>query len=305
MIRKGLVGKAVLIILAALCAPMASSAKDAVPVVASFSILGDWVSEVGGDRVSVVTLVGPDGDAHVYQPTPADARAVAGAKAVFINGLGFEGWFTRLIEASGSRAVVVNASEGIEAIAGEEEEAGESSHGAVDPHAWQSVPNALLYVGNIRDGLCRIDAAGCPVYRENAARYGAALEELDMEIRAVLGRIPTAKRRIITSHDAFGYFAHEYGVEFLAPQGVSTESEASAADVARIIRQIRDDGAGALFVENISDPRLLEQIGRETGLKPGGRLYSDALSEQGEPAGTYLDMMRHNVSTIAAALGGK
>lgn len=303
MIRKGSVGKAALIILAALCAPMASSAKDAVPVVASFSILGDWVSEIGGDRVSVVTLVGPDGDAHVYQPTPADARAVAGAKAVFINGLGFEGWFTRLIEASGSKAAIVNASQGIEAIEGEEE--GGSPHGAVDPHAWQSVPNALLYVGNIRDGLCRIDAAGCPVYRENAARYGAVLEKLDMEIRAALGRIPTAKRRIITSHDAFGYFAHEYGVEFLAPQGVSTESEASAADVARIIRQIRDDGAGALFVENISDPRLLEQIGRETGLKPGGRLYSDALSEKGEPASTYLDMMRQNVSTIAAALGGK
>jgi zinc/manganese transport system substrate-binding protein len=238
-----------------------------------------------------------------------------GAKAVFINGLGFEGWFTRLIQASGSRAVIITASEGISPIAGEEDghshDAARSAaddaspHENIDPHAWHSVPNALIYVGNIRDGLCQIDAAGCPLYRDNAARYSDALKKLDAEVRAALGRIPAARRRIITSHDAFGYFAREYGIEFLAPQGVSTESEATAADVAGIIRQIRSDGAGALFVENISDPRLLEQIGRETGLKTGGRLYSDALSEKGEPAATYLDMMRHNVATIAAALGGK
>lgn len=308
-------------------------AAEKLPVVASFSILGDVVAEVGGDRVAIKTIVGPGGDAHVYQPTPADAGAISKAKVVFVNGLAFEGWLDRLIQSSGYKGPVVFATVGITPLKGEEHEdeashkgeaAGhgdhehhgksakhaedekhaEHDHGEFDPHAWQSVKNVIAYVANVKDGLCKADAAGCGAFTRNATAYTAKLEVLDAEIRGKLGAIAADKRKVITSHDAFGYFASAYGVTFLAPTGVSTESEASAKDVAALIDQIRKEGVRAVFVENISDTRLIEQIARETGAKIGGTLYSDALSEAGGPASTYIDMMRHNAKLIAGALAG-
>ncbi len=282
--------------LAALATP--ALAHERLSVVASFSVLGDLAARVGGERIALTTLVGADGDAHVYQPGPGDVRAVAAARVLVTNGLGFEGWLVRLKEASGFHGVEVVAAAGIEPLmlAGQEHE-----HG-VDPHAWQSVANAETYVRNIAEGFEQADPDGAAVYRANAAAYLAELRSLDAQIRTALRDVPEAQRVVVTSHDAFGYFAAAYGVTMVAPQGISTESEASAADVARLIEQIRHDGVRAVFVESISDPRLLEQIARETGVGVGGTLYSDALSPPGTPADTYVGMMRHNAAEIAAAL---
>ncbi|HEX2135613.1 MAG TPA: metal ABC transporter substrate-binding protein [Microvirga sp.] len=270
--------------------------------VASFSVVADFVRNVGGERIELVTLVGPDGDAHVYSPTPADGRRLAEAKLVFVNGLGFEGWISRLVRSSGTKATVVETARGAAAIA----EAGGRGHGhgagAVDPHAWQSVANAKVYVATIRDALIAADPDGRPTYEANAADYTARLDALEREVRSAVERIPPERRRVITSHDAFGYFERAYGIDFVAPQGVSTESEASARDVARIIEQIRKERIGAVFVENISDPRLIQRIARETGAKIGERLYSDALSGPNGPAATYIDMMRHNIRALSTAL---
>ncbi|MET0596330.1 MAG: zinc ABC transporter substrate-binding protein [Mesorhizobium sp.] len=274
-------------------------------VVASFSIIADFARAVGGERVHVTMLVGPDGDAHVYQPQPADAAALARADLVLVNGLAFEGFLARLAEASGGRARIATLSEGVETIPMGDGD-GHATHGDgnADPHAFQSVPNARIYVRNVAEAFCAADAQGCGSYRANAAAYDKRLDGLDREIRAAVAQIPPEKRVVITSHDAFGYLAHEYGITFLAPEGVSTEAEASAADVARLIRQVRDSHAAALFVENVTDPRLIEQIGRETGLTVGGTLYSDALSPAGGPAASYLEMMRHNIATIRGAVLG-
>lgn len=288
----------------------AAFAEEKVRAVATFSILGDMVARVGGDRVTVRTLVGPGGDAHVYQPTPADAAELAKARIVFQNGLRFEGWIEKLVRSSGYRRDLVTATKGIKTIrtaGGHGHAHGHGhghghSHGDVDPHAWQSLGNAAIYVRNIKDGLCKVDIAGCASYAANASAYTAEITRLDAEVKATLAAVPPAARKVITSHDAFGYFAQAYGIRFLAPRGISTESEASARNVAQLIDQIRREKVKALFVENISDPRLLEQIGRETGVKPGGTLVSDALSPAGGPAPTYLDMMRHNARLIAGAL---
>jgi zinc/manganese transport system substrate-binding protein len=282
--------------------PLPTFAQEKLPVVASFSILGDFVREIGGERVAVTLLVGPDGDAHVYSPTPADAKTVAGAKLVVVNGLKFEGWLTRLIKSSGTKATIATATTGITPLKMADDHGHGHSHGGEDPHAWQSVANARLYVGNVRDALIAADPAGKATYEANAAAYLAKLDTLESEIKATVARIPADRRKAITSHDAFGYFARAYGIEFVAPQGVSTEAEASAKDVARIIRQIKAQKVPAVFLENITNPRLAEQIARESGAKIGGRLYSDALSAENGPAGTYIAMMKHNISQIEKAL---
>lgn len=282
--------------------PLPALAQEKLPVVASFSILGDFVREIGGERVSVALLVGPDGDAHVYSPTPADAKTVAGAKLVVVNGLKFEGWLTRLVKSSGTKATVATATTGITPLKMADDHGHGHSHGGEDPHAWQSVANARLYVGNVRDALIAADPAGKATYEANATAYLARLDALESEIRATVARIPADRRKAITSHDAFGYFARAYGIAFIAPQGVSTEAEASAKDVARIIRQIKAEKVPAVFLENITNPRLAEQIARESGAKIGGRLYSDALSAADGPAGTYIAMMKHNISQIEKAL---
>jgi zinc/manganese transport system substrate-binding protein len=286
-----------------LLAPLPAAAEQ-IKVVATFSILADFVKNVGGDRVEITTLVGPDGDAHVYSPTPADARRIADAKLVFINGLHFDGWITRLVKSSGTKAPVVEAAKGIEQLRGKSEKGHRHGHGhgELDPHAWQNVANAKIYVTNLRDGLAAADPAGKAAYEANATAYLARLDELDAEVKAAVARIPPERRRIITSHDSFGYFARAYGLAFVAPQGVSTEAEASARDVARIIQQIRRDKIAAVFLENISDTRLIERIAKETGARIGDRLYSDALSGPDGPAATYIEMMRHNIRAFTTAL---
>jgi len=292
----------------------AAAQAEKLKVVASFSIIADFAENVGGDRIELTTLVGPGGDAHVYEPKPADAVAMHDANIVLVNGLHFEGFLQRLVETSASKATITELTNGVEPIAMADEhhheggEAGEPEghhhDGAFDPHAFQSVANAQIYVKNIAEGFCAADPAGCDAYKVNALAYDSKLEMLDQEIKAAVGSIPQERRTIITTHDAFGYFEHAYGIHFLAPEGVSTEAEASAADVAALIRQVREDKASAVFVENIADPRLIEQIASETGLKVGGTLYSDALSDEGGPASTYIDLMRHNVSTIKGAVNG-
>jgi zinc/manganese transport system substrate-binding protein len=274
----------------------AGTAEAKLKVVASFSILGDIVSNVGGDDIELSTIVGPESDAHAYEPKPDDAKAMAAADVVFVNGLGFEGWQQRLVEASGFRKTLVSVSTGITAAQAEDD------HAAFDPHAWQDVANVKIYVSNIVSALCNADAPTCGTYKENAVSYTMKLDHLDAQIRSTIARIPDDRRMIITSHDAFGYFAKAYAISFRAPEGISTESEASAKDVARLIEQIRNEKASALFVENISDPRLLQQIAAETGLKIDGVLYSDALSSSEGPASTYIAMMRHNVKTLASSI---
>jgi len=360
--RRTLLTSAAALLALSFAAPAQAQSAEPVPVVATFSILGDMVARIGGDHVAVTTLVGPGGDAHVYQPTPADARAVSEAKVLFVNGLEFEGWIDRLVDASGFNGTRVVATDGIEPIAFEEhhddhhddhgkdehahdhdkhdhgkdahahdhdkddhdkEDHGKDEHahdhdkhdhdkhddhaghdhGAYDPHAWQSLGNAVTYADNIAAGLAEADPANAASYAANRAAYVAEIKALDAEIRARMAALPAERRTIVTSHDAFQYFGRDYGLTFLAPQGLSTESEASAKDVARLIEQMRRDGISAVFVENIADPRLIEQIARETGAAIGGTLYPGALSGPDGPAATYLDMMRHNATTLSAALG--
>jgi zinc/manganese transport system substrate-binding protein len=281
--------------------------------VASFSVLGDLVRQVGGDRVSVDVLVGPGGDAHVFQPTPADARLLGRAQVVFSVGLGFDGWMTRLLSTSGNKGTPIMVSRGIQPLKLEEGSdpgsvhEGDRSHPShdLDPHIWQSVPRALQMVDNIAKGLCQADGAGCAQYQRNATAYARELQVLDKAIRVAWEAVPAPQRKVITSHDAFGYYASTYGVRFLSPQGVSTDSEASAQGVARLVRQIRKEKIKALFVENISDPRLIEQIARETGVQPAGELFSDSLSPAAGPASTYLTMMRHNTEALTRAVLGR
>ena len=269
-------------------------AADKLKVVTTFTILGDMVRNVGREHVALTTLVGPDADAHVYEPTPADARALAQADLVVVNGLGFEGWIDRLIEASGYKGPVVVASEGIAALTVEENQP--------DPHAWQDLANGRLNVANIARALAAADPTHADVYRHRAETYDRELAALDRDIRGRLDAFPADRRKVITSHDAFQYFGRAYGIDFRAPVGVSTESEPSAGEMASLVRQMRDEGIHALFVENITDPRLVEQLAREAGAVIGGRLYSDSLSGPTGPAPTYLDMFRHNVGEIARAV---
>ena len=320
-----------------LAAPAPSWSADApIPVVATFSVLGDMVKRIGGDRVAVTTLVGGDGDTHVYQPGPTDARAVSEAEILVFNGLEFEGWLDRLVEASDFGGVRVVATDGIEAIrledddhhdddhmdeddhaakddhAGEDDHAAKDDHadeddhghhhGAFDPHAWHSLAHAVIYVDNITAALAKADPANASTYYGNRASYVAEIEALDAEIRKMVAGLPEDRRTVVTPHDAFGYFSEAYGLRFLAPQGLSTESEPSAGDVAALIRQIRAEGITAVFVESLTDPRLIEQIADETGASIGGTVYSDALSGLDGPASTYLDMMRHNAEMFAEAL---
>jgi zinc/manganese transport system substrate-binding protein len=281
--------------------PASADAADKIKAVASFSILGDMVKQVGGDRIELATLVGPDGDAHVFEPTPSDAKTLAGAQILFMNGLGFEGWMERLEKSSGFKGKVVVASEGVKPRTMTEEEDGKAEE-ITDPHAWQSLANGKLYIANIRNGLIAVDPDGKAIYEANAAKYLDEIGAEDEAVKAALAKLPEDRRKIITSHDAFGYFGAAYGLKVIAPEGVSTEAEASAKDVAKIIRQIRAEHIPAVFMENITDHRLLDQIARETGAKIGGTLYTDALSPPDGPAPTYLDMFRNHVGVLTAAL---
>ncbi|MFJ5364079.1 zinc ABC transporter substrate-binding protein AztC [Pectobacterium punjabense] len=278
-------------------------------VIASFSILGDMAKNIGQDRIELRTLVGPNSDAHVYEPSPADAIAMAKADVILINGLQFEGFINRLIQASESKAPVIEVTNGAEII---RDPAGGHYHfyngkavfhaAPFDPHAWQSLSNAHIYVKNITAAFCAADKNGCETYQANAKTYEEKLTKLGVNINNALARIPESRRTVVVGHNAFRYFEHEHSIHFLSPQGVSTESEASAADVAGILREIKKNHAAAVFAENISNPRMVEQIASEAGLSVSGVLYSDALSAPSGPAPSYIDMMQHNVNTIVSAL---
>jgi len=273
------------------------AAAPVLKVVATFSVLADIAREVGGPAVEVSALVGPNADAHVFEPTPSDVRRVAGADLIITNGLRFEGWIDRLIAASGYRGPIVVASRGV---------AMRQLSGGADPHAWQDLANGMRYADNIRAALVAVLRTKSPArvaeVEARAATYQQRIAALDRDTRARFAALPAERRRVITSHDAFGYFAAAYGITFIAPRGWTTGSEPSAEAVARIVRQAREAKASALLVENISDPRLIERIAREAGLKVGGELYSDALSPPGTEADTYLKMFEHNVRTLVEAM---
>jgi zinc/manganese transport system substrate-binding protein len=268
-------------------------AAERLKVVASFSILADFVRNVGGDRIDLTTLVGADSDVHVYTPAPSDAKRIADAKLVIVNGLGLEGWLPRLVQSSGSKAQVVTVSAGIAPL---------KLGSAADPHGWQSVPNAKIYVTGIANALAAADPDDAEFFRAQAKAYLEKLETLDREVREAVAKIPPERRKVISTHDAFGYFAAEYGVQFIAPLGVSTETEPSARDIATIISQIKAQKIPAVFLENISDDRLIRRIAAETGSKVGGTLISDGLTGEKGPAPTYIDMVRHNIKALTSAL---
>jgi zinc/manganese transport system substrate-binding protein len=268
-------------------------AAERLNVVASFSILGDFVRAIGGDRINLTTLVGPDSDVHVYTPAPGDAKRIAEAKLVIVNGLGLEGWLPRLVQSSGAKAQVITASTGIAPL---------KLGSAADPHAWQSVPNARIYVADITSALAAADPDDAEFFRAQAKAYLEKLEALDREVRESVAKIPAERRKVISTHDAFGYFAAEYGIQFIAPLGVSTETEPSARDIATIIGQIKVQKIPAVFLENISDDRLIRRIAAETGAKVGGTLISDSLTAEKGPAPTYIDMVRHNIKALTSAL---
>lgn len=296
-----------------------AAAQEKVRLVASFTILADMAREIGGERLQVDTLVGPDGDAHVFQPTPAHARAVAQADILLVNGLGFEGWIDRLQRSSGFKGLLVVASAGITPITMADDHDHGHGHGhspgasstrkkarpaaaISDPHAWQDLANGRAYVDNIARGLAAADPPGAGYYAQRAGAYKQRLSDLDTRVRAAFDAIPAKKRRAITSHDAFGYFGRAYGIEFIPATGASTESEPTARQIAALIAQIRKEKIKALFVENMSNPRLIEQLGRDAGVTPGGALYSDSLSPPGGPADTYLKMFELNATTLQAGM---
>ncbi|MEO1081110.1 MAG: zinc ABC transporter substrate-binding protein [Pseudomonadota bacterium] len=262
-------------------------------IVASFSILGSMVEAVAGDLAEIRTIVGPDTDAHVYQPSIADARTVAQADLVFVNGLGFETWANTLISESGTEARVYVATDGIVPL---------EVNGTIDPHAWNSLVNGMAYVRNIASAMSESMPEHAEEFAARSESYLSKLAELDRETRSRVAGLPANRRTVVTAHDAFGYLADAYGLEFLAPQGIDTDSEPSARDLAALIDQLRDGGAAALFVENISSPALVQQISNDTGIAIGGRLFSDALSERGGPATSYLAMFRHNLNALLSAL---
>ena len=321
-------GKNTLLIFASLLVllalPVTAHSAEKIRALATFSILGDMVKRIGGQHVVVTTLVGPDGDTHVYRPTPAAAKAMNEANLLIVNGLGFEGWLDRLVEASGFNGSRVVVTKGIEAIPYKEgndhdehskdkhdehskdkhdDDHASHDHGAFDPHAWQSLVNAEIYVNNITAALAQIAPNNAAKFYQNRAVYIAEIKELDRYIREMVASLSQKNRTVVTSHDAFQYFGRDYGLTFIAPQGMSTESEASAKDVAHLIKQIRAKHISAVFIENVADPRLIQQIAKETGVTIGGTLYPGALSGPNGPAFTYLRMLRHNATMLIQALG--
>jgi zinc/manganese transport system substrate-binding protein len=282
-----------------------SYASEPLPVVTSFSILADMVKQVGGPHVAVTSLVGPNSDAHVFDPTPSDARRLAAAKLVVVNGLGFEGWMNRLVKSSGYKGPVLIASKGVKTLPmakSDHDHGHKHTHTVPDPHAWQSLLNARQYVENIKVALSAAMPSQTADFQARATDYLKQIDALEKSTQSRIAAVPMERRRVITSHDAFGYFAWAYKVSFYPLQGLSTGSEPSAADVVRIVNEIKKNKVTAIFAENISDPRVLERVAKDTGAKIGGTLYADALSEPGTDADTYLKMFERNVLTIVSGI---
>jgi len=284
-------------LLLSLTAPFAAQAQGKLKVVASFSIIGDMVTQIAGNNVDLKILVGANGDAHEYEPTTVDARSLANADIVFINGLGLEGWIERLIHSSGYKGQVIIVTKSIKTL-----EADAHGHVADDPHAWQDLANGKIYMINIRDALANADKTHSAEYTKNTALYLKELDALDSWVKSEIAKVPADKRTVISMHDSFQYFALRYGVKFIAPLGISTESQASAADMARIIDQVRKQNITAVFLENMTDSRLIRQLESDAGAHVGGTLYSDAISAPDEPAPNYIAMFRHNVTELVAAM---
>ncbi|MBE9606743.1 zinc ABC transporter substrate-binding protein [Acetobacteraceae bacterium H6797] len=296
------------LLLAARAAQAQAQTQAPFAVTASFSILADMARVIGGDRVAVRSIVGPDADAHEFQPKPSDAVALREAGLIIRNGLGFEPWLDRMLSAAGGSPRVAVATDGITPRMMEDDGHGHGhSHGAKvpDPHAWQDLRNGRIYVRNLATALAAADPAGAESYKANAAAYAARLADLDAWVRAQIATVPAAKRKVVTSHDAFGYFGAAYGVTLLAPQGISTDSEASAADVAKLIRQMRREKITAAFVENMTNPATLDRLAREAGAKVSGKLYADALSGPDGTAPTYEAMFRSNIALLVPAMKGE
>ena len=296
MIKRNVMGAAVA---ALTIVPAASASARTLKVVASFTVLADMVRQVGGDHVQVVSLVPPNGDPHEYEPTPDDAKNLKGANVVITSGLGLESWFARLTKASGYAGNPVVASDGIKTRKMEEE-----GRTVTDPHAWNSIPNAEVYVGNIEKALVKADPDDAATFKDNAKRYDVKLQELDAYARAQVDSIPKNERKVLTTHDALSYFGASYGVKFLSPLGFSTEKEPSAAQVANVIKQIKAEHVHAYFFENSNDPRLVKQIGDSTSARPGGELFVEALSPPDGPAPTYAAMFKYNVDKLVAGMKG-
>ena len=271
-------------------------AQDKPVAVATFSILADLTQRIAGDHVRVLTLVGPNGDAHVFEPGPKESAELADSKLLIANGLGFEPWLQRLEDASGFTGKMVIATDGVAPLKGNEE------LGPTDPHAFQDLANAQIYAANIAKGLTEADPADAADFKANADKLIADMTALDKELKAEFAAVPQERRRILTSHDAFQYFGKAYGIEFVAVQGVSTEAEPSAEDLAKIVRQARDGHLTAIFLENMADPRLAETVAQESGVRMGGELYADALSESDGPAPDYLSLIRYNAKQLVAAM---
>lgn len=311
---------------AALLAFAPAQAAQPLPVVASFTILADMAEQIGGDKIAVTTLVGPDGDAHVYQPSPSDAKTLARSRLVLVNGLGMEGWLDRLVAASATKAPVIVVSQGVAPLDMEDEDEDEDhadhdhekghdhakahdddhghhhDHGGLDPHAWQNLANGKIYAANIGAALAKADPANASYYQQRTQDYIARLDALESWVRAEIARVPEAKRKIVTSHDAFGYFGNAYGITFLAPVGISTEAEPSAAGMGRLIEQIKEEGVKTVFVESMSSPKLAEVLAKDAGATLGAAIYSDSLSPKTGPAPSYEAMFRHNVPLFVAAM---
>ncbi len=277
----------------------ASAAQTPVRVLVSFSILADIARQVGGSDVAVTSLIGPDANEHVFEPSPDQVRQLTQAQLFIVNGFGLEGWRTRLIQSAQYRGLVVIATAGITPLM--TTETGETAP-SPDPHAWQDPRNAVIYAEHIMRALAGIDPEHAEAHRQRFSEYRAALDALNRNVHDGLAVIPAEKRQVITTHDAFAYYGKAYGVTFMAPEGLNTESEPSAKSVAALIRQIRRQGTKALFLENISDPRLMEEIARETGATLGPPLYSDALSSPNGPAPTYIRMIEYNTATLRAGM---
>ncbi len=274
----------------------AASAKT-LNVVTSFSILADVVENVGGDHVDVTNLVGPNGDPHDYEPAPQDAIALHKADVTFLSGEGLEGWFARITKAANGAKAPVVVSKGIKT-----HEFDEDGKKVTDPHVWNSVGNVMIWVDNIEKALVKADPQDAAYFQKNAHDYKLILQTLDDSIRKQIAQTPKSARKILTSHDAFGYYGQAYGVQFLAPLGVSTESEASAKDVADLISQIKAEHVHIYFLENSNDSRLVQQIAKATGAKPGGELYPESLSEKNGPAATYVELMKYNTALMVQAM---
>jgi len=296
--RRGLIATVL-----ALVAAASAEAADRPKVVATFSVLGDMIARIAGDRVQLTTIVGGDGDCELYQPTAADARAVAQAQLFVMNDLNprFEPWAETLMKQAGFRGTKLVASQGVNVIIDDRPRSGVKGQ-QYDQHAWHDPTNALVYVANIAEGLARIDPSNAAFYRNRAEAYTGEIRALDSWARSELAAVPSAKRRVITSHDGFEYLARAYDIEMTPARGKVNDADPSAEDIARLIQQIRTTKVKAIFIENMNDPRLIERVAREAGATIGGTLYSDSLSKPGGEADTYLKMVRHNVSALKAAM---